>query len=269
MTLAEQWQLSGNAPDLYECFAVGRHLRPIAERFLDQVPIDPGDRVLDVACGTGIVARLVAARAKPPRRVTGLDLNAGMLSTAQRLGVEEGLSIDWKLGNATDLPFAAAEFELVLCQQGLQFIPDKLRALQEMRRVLSPKGMIAVNAFGQPSLFHAALAEALSKYVDASAAKLSLAPFGLSDSATLHALFDRVGFQGISLNTVFCPRRVVPTQEWLLQYSSGLPFADSIAGIKPPERAQMLREIALKLKDHWSGDSFEVPCEVHFVFAHA
>lgn len=267
MTLAEQWQISGTGPEHYERFAVGRQLRAVAERFLEQVVLRPSDRVLDVACGTGIVARLVAARVPAPSQVVGVDLNAGMVATAQRLGVEAGLSIVWKQGDATALPFASSDFDVVLCQQGLQFIPDRGQALREMRRVLVSGGMVGLNVFGVASEFHVALSEGLSKYADASTAKLSLAPFGLSDPAVLRALFAEAGFREISLRSSSITRRVEPTQEWLLQYSSGLPYAESIVGMEHAARAAMLREIATKLKDHWAIDSFAVPCEVHFVFA--
>ncbi|MFM9888394.1 MAG: class I SAM-dependent methyltransferase [Burkholderiales bacterium] len=270
MTLAEQWQISGSGPENYERFAVGRHMRPIAERFLEHIPLRAGDRVLDIACGTGIVARLAAAKIAPPGRIVGLDLNDGMLATAKRLADEAGLSIVWKQGDATALPFADAEFDVVLCQQGLQFISDKRRALREMRRVLSPGGMVGLNVFGKPSRFHAALADGLAKFLgDVTVATLSLAPFGLRNATILRALFDEAQFHDVSLESANITRRVEPTQEWLLQYSSGLPYSAAIAGMTPSVRAEMLREIATKLKDDWAGDSFVVPCEVHYVIAHA
>lgn len=267
MTLHEQWQISGSGPDNYERFAVGRHMRPIAERLLAQVPLRPGDRVLDVACGTGIVTRLAAARVAASGRAVGLDLNEEMLTTARRLGAEAGVDVDFRQGDATRMPFAEGEFDVVLCQQGLQFIPDKSRALGEMRRVLVAGGRYAINVFGRASLFHAALSEGLAKYVDASVAELSLAPFALGDATALRALVREAGFREISISSESISRRVEPTQEWLLQYSSALPYGASIAAMDPPTRAAMLREMATRMKDLWAGDSFCVPCEVHFVFA--
>jgi ubiquinone/menaquinone biosynthesis C-methylase UbiE len=77
MGLAEQWQLSGSGPECYERFAVGRHLLPVAQEFIRRAPVREQDDVLDAACGTGIVARLLCQRSPHPRRVTGLDLNEG------------------------------------------------------------------------------------------------------------------------------------------------------------------------------------------------
>lgn len=267
MTLDEQWQISGNGPENYERFVVGRHMGPIAEQFVMRAPFRTGDRVLDVACGTGIVARLAAARAPSADRVVGLDLNDGMLAVARKLAIEAGLTIDWRQGDARALPFADADFDLVLCQQGLQFIPDKRAALHEMRRVLAPGGRLGLNVFGAPSRFHVALADGLVKFLDATVANLSLAPFALRDAAALRAALEEAGFREVSLASANVTRRVEPTQEWLLQYSSALPYASSIASMEAPARAAMLREIAKTLKDYWVGDGFVVPCEVHFVFA--
>ncbi len=274
MALAEQWQLVGSGPEHYERFAVGRHLRPIAEEFLRRVPVREQDHVLDAACGTGIVARLLCGQIPRPRQITGLDLNEGMLAVAQRLGDEAGLGIEWRRGDLSALPFDDATFDLVVCQQGLQFVPDKSKALQEMRRVLVPGGRLALNVFGAPSRFHAALARGLAKFMDSSVAQLSLAPFAFATAAELRALIGAAGLGDVRLDTVSISRRVEPTQEWLLQYSSALPYAATVAAMRGAARAEMLREIAAELKGLWvedtqAGDSFIVPCEVHFVLASA
>jgi ubiquinone/menaquinone biosynthesis C-methylase UbiE len=274
MAQAEQWQLTGSGAQRYEQYAVGRHLRPIAEEFLRRVHVRETDRVLDLACGTGIVARLVAPRVRSPGTVVGLDLNEGMLAVARQLAEKTDLTIEWRQGDATALPFNDAVFDRVLCQQGLQFIPDKPRALREMHRMLARGGELALNVFGAPSRFHAALARGLAKFADAPAARLSLAPFALSNAVELEGLVGAAGFQAVRRSTTSISRRVEPTQEWLLQYSSALPYAAAVASMSAAARAEMLREIAAELKGLWvtdgeAGDSFVVPCEVHFVLARA
>jgi ubiquinone/menaquinone biosynthesis C-methylase UbiE len=267
ITLREQWQVSGSAAESYERFAVGRLFRQLAERFLEGVPLKPGDRVLDVACGTGIVARVAAPRVAPSGKVVGFDLNEGMLAVARACSAEEGTSIAWKQGDATALPFADGEFDVVLCQQGLQFVPDKARALAEMRRVVAPGGVIALGVFGAVNRFDGALAEALAEYVDDKVAKLSLARFALGDLGTLRPLLEQAGLDAIDVRTVAITRQVLPTQEWLLECSAGVPFGADIAAMEAPARAAMVREIAAKLKDLWVADRFEVPTDVHLVYA--
>src|SRR5262245_1532374 len=121
------WQLEGNAPLAYDTHIVSIFLQDYSRRLVEVAAIKPGDRVLDVACGTGVVTRLVANKVGSAGQVVGLDLNEGMLARA-RASVETAAVIEWRLGSATDIPFADATFDCVLCQHGLQFIPDQSRS---------------------------------------------------------------------------------------------------------------------------------------------
>ena len=103
--------------------------------------------MLDVACGTGTVARLAAARVGSAGAVTGVDLTPGMLAVARRIEAE-GAPIDWQEASADRLPLPDASADVALCSLGLQFFPDRPAALREMRRVLIPGGRLAVNAPG-------------------------------------------------------------------------------------------------------------------------
>ena len=104
---------------------------PAVERLL---ALQPGERVLDVACGTGAVTRLAAQRVGTTGTVTGIDLNPGMLAVARSATPPE-MAIEWHQTSAESMPLPDDAFDVVLCQLGLQFMPDKLAALQEMRRV--------------------------------------------------------------------------------------------------------------------------------------
>ena len=134
------WQLEGTAAEAYERYLVPAFFGPFADRLVELAAPRPADRALDVACGTGIVARRIAARVA---RAVGLDSNPGMLEVART--VEP--SIEWRAAEAGAMPLPDASFDLVLCQQGLQFFPDRAAALREMRRVLAPGGRLAVSAW--------------------------------------------------------------------------------------------------------------------------
>jgi SAM-dependent methyltransferase len=263
----ERWQHSGSEPEFFELYMVPGLFGPMALRLLGHVPLRPGQRVLDVACGTGIVARLAAPRVTPIGRVVGLDLNEAMLAVARAHSAKGGISIDWKQGDAHAMPFADAAFDAVVCQQGLQFFPDKVGALREMRRVAAPRGMAALAVFGSASRFTTALADALSERVGANVAERSLAPFALGDLGALRALLGDAGFGTVEIRTTVLTRHVKPTQEWLLQYSGSTPYSAAIANLHPGTRAEMVREIAAKLKPFWDAESFAVPTEVHLVYA--
>jgi ubiquinone/menaquinone biosynthesis C-methylase UbiE len=131
-------------PELYEHWLAPTLFRPFAENALDAVDLSPGDSVLDIACGTGIVARTAKERLGEAGRVVGVDVSADMLGVARRVAP----AIDWREGNAGALPLAAGEnFDVVLCQQGLQFFRDKPAAAAEMRRALTPGGRLAVSTW--------------------------------------------------------------------------------------------------------------------------
>jgi ubiquinone/menaquinone biosynthesis C-methylase UbiE len=132
---------TSNLPELYERLLVGPLFGPWAERLLDRMPLAGTARVLDVACGTGIVSRLARRRLGDAGRIVAVDLSPGMLAVAR--GIEP--AIDWREGSADRLPVGDDErFDAVLCQQGMQFFPDRAAAAREMRRVLAPGGRVGV-----------------------------------------------------------------------------------------------------------------------------
>ncbi|BCH16332.1 MULTISPECIES: class I SAM-dependent methyltransferase [unclassified Mesorhizobium] len=128
-------------PEMYERWLVGPLFRPWAEVTFDEVKLTPGHRVLDIACGTGIVARVARERLGAAGYVAGIDISPDMLAVARSVAPD----IDWREGNASALPLADGEqFDVVVCQQGLQFFPDKQAAVAEMRRALAQGGRLAV-----------------------------------------------------------------------------------------------------------------------------
>jgi len=139
------WQLEGSAAELYQRYLVPAITTKWAEDLVHRAQLRAGEDVLDVACGTGVVARL-AARKVTPGHVTGLDLNSGMLAVARSVP-NEGEPVSWKEASALDLPFSSGHFDAVLCQLGLQFFPDQPNALREMRRVVRDSGRVALSVY--------------------------------------------------------------------------------------------------------------------------
>src|SRR5262245_309313 len=127
--------------EIYERVLVAPLFRPFAEQLVARVAPKAGDTVIDVACGTGIVARVARERLGPDARIVGVDVAPAMPAVAQTVDP----TIDWREGNAISLPVTAAErFTVLTCHQGLQFMPDKSAAVREMRRVLAPQGRVAI-----------------------------------------------------------------------------------------------------------------------------
>lgn len=128
-------------PEIYERVLVQPLFRPFAEDLVERLKPAQGDSLIDVACGTGIVARIARKTLDAGARIVAVDVAPPMLAVART--VDE--SIDWREGNATALPVRDGEsFSLLTCHQGLQFFPDKLSAVREMRRVLAPHGRAAI-----------------------------------------------------------------------------------------------------------------------------
>ena len=125
----ERWQLTGSGPESYERYQVPSTFEPLARMFVAHVPLQRGQHVLDVACGTGIVVRHVAPVVGATGHIVGVDLNPAMLEVARQNAPPGGTQIEWREGDAADLPYSDEAFDVVLCQQGLQFFPDSGSAL--------------------------------------------------------------------------------------------------------------------------------------------
>ena len=140
MTATETFQLQITAAELYEQKFVPAIFAEWAPLLIDAAGISPGQSVLDVGCGTGIVARQAADQLGDTGTVVGVDLNDAMLAVARRLRPD----IDWRKGDAGALPFPAGQFDAVLCQMALMFFPDRIAAMREMARVGRSGGVVAL-----------------------------------------------------------------------------------------------------------------------------
>lgn len=144
MTLPKYAMAQASFPAMYERDLVDPLFRPWAELTLDEIEFRAEDSLLDIACGTGIVARLANERAGESAKVVGVDISEDMLAVARAVAP----AIDWRHGDAAALPLNAGErFDVVVCQQGLQFVADKPAAVSEMRRALAPGGTLAVSTW--------------------------------------------------------------------------------------------------------------------------
>ena len=141
MVLPSYAMKQASFPEMYEQWLVRPLFRPWAEITLEEVKASAGDRLLDIACGTGIVARVARERLGDSTDIVGIDISSDMLAVARAVAP----GIDWREGNAGELPLRDGEqFDVVICQQGVQFFPDKSAAAAQMRRALANGGRLAV-----------------------------------------------------------------------------------------------------------------------------
>lgn len=189
-----------DAADAYEALLVPALIGRFAAPTADAARLAAGNRVLDVGCGTGVLAREAAVRCGPRGAVTGLDPGAGMLAVAAR----QAPALEWRRGTAEALPFADGAFDAVLSQFALMFFAERGRALSEMLRVLRPGGRLAVTVWAgleqQPA--YAAEVELLERVAGSAAADCLRAPFVLGDRRGLEALFAGAGAAAVEVETV-------------------------------------------------------------------
>jgi ubiquinone/menaquinone biosynthesis C-methylase UbiE len=198
----ERFQITGNAADRYERHLIPTLFEPWAKDIIGRARLQPGERVLDIACGTGVVARRAAIQLGDSGSITGLDLNEGMLEMARAQAEKMGAKVKWRRGGT--MPFEDSSFNVALCQQGLQFFPDKAAALGEMHRVLMPGGRLVVSVVR--SLEHNPLMrmqiEPLTQHLGDVAASVQRAVCSLGDADELRGLHQDAGFQDIDIQVV-------------------------------------------------------------------
>lgn len=240
------WQLDGSAPELYQRYLVPAITAKWAEDLVDRAQPRTGEAVLDVACGTGIVARS-ASRRMAQGHVTGLDLNKGMLSVARTLP-SEGVPIDWIEGSALDLPFPAGIFDLVLCQLGLQFFPDQGRALREMRRVQSPSGRIAVSVYSPIERTPGANAFvlALDRVLGPNASTIKRSEHSFNAPDELQKLLSGAGFAEVDVQTAV-QRIVFPSVLDYVRFQLlATPMASLLGDDAEADRQAAIKAVALE-----------------------
>lgn len=226
-------------PPAYERFFVPVIGRPIAEDLLAAARLRPGEQVLDIACGTGIVARLAARQVMPSGAVSGADINPGMIAEAKR-ACDESPNIEWFEADAAALPMPDDSFDVVLCQMGLQFFPAKLPALKEMRRVVRPEGRVLVNTPGPTPALFAVIRDAVSRYVGLKPAGFLDAVFSIYDSDEYTALLCSAGFSQPDVRRAEKRLDLPPPADFLWQYLRSTPIgADVLSKTNASERAEL------------------------------
>lgn len=267
----EPWQLEGSSAELYERYLVPAITALWAGDLVERVAPAPGERVLDVACGTGIVARLVAKR-MGSGQIVGLDLNAGMLAVARAVSAGHQPLIEWREGSALKLPFEDSAFNVVLCQLGLQFFPDRFAALREMFRVLSPEGRLGLNVYSaiERTPVALALAEALDQHLGVGASAVKRSEHALANADDLQRLIVDAGFSDVILQPVTQTIRFTSPREYVRLQIAATPMAATVAGMESAKRDALIDAIAGSLVSSLSnagGEGLTSPQEAFVVQA--
>lgn len=265
----QSWQLEDNSAEAYERYLVPAIMRSWAADLVDLAAPLPGERVLDVACGTGIVARTAAPRVGASGTVVGLDLNPAMLAVARQVASALPPAIEWQEGNALDLPFPDGAFDVVFCQYALMFFGDRSRALTEMRRVLAPHGRLAVSVGRglEHNRGYAALSDALERHAGPDAAAMMRSIFALGNDQQLRSLVAGAGFRDVRIRLAVDAVRYPSFEEMLRREAASSPLAGPLGQIDDDARNRLVAEVAATLRSYVDDEGIAIPIESLVVLA--
>ena len=255
------FKTSGNAvAQVYEELLVPRLFEPWAKLLLSEAQLSSGESVLDVACGPGTVARLASKMVGPKGKVTATDISPPMLAQARsKPHAPDNAPIEYVESPAHPLKAHDDSFTLTLCQQGLQFFPERAEALKEMARVTRPGGRIAVAVWGslsQNPIFgeiHAALQDNLPSEI----ADLMKAPFSLHDSGELQTLAKEAGLNNIQIKSISRPLIFEEGIDQTIRVLDATPLAPQIAELPSKQQADLADSLRSRLNQFVSGTTLQ------------
>jgi SAM-dependent methyltransferase len=250
---------------VYERELVPAVFGPWAPLVIALADLGPEECVLDLACGTGVVARIAAEKVGERGAVVAADLNPGMVAVARSLQAPAGATIEWREADAGALPFAGEAFDAVLCQLGLQFFADRAAALREMYRVLRPGGRVVVMVWRSidRSPGFGALAEALERHIGSDAASIMRAPFSLGDVEELTSLLAVASFEGLDVRAEAGTVRFASVAQFVASYVAGSPLAGPVAAAPAEARDAVLADVASKLEPFVGSAELVFPIEAY------
>lgn len=248
-------EIDTSAAEFYDAVLVPEVFRPWAELMIQEARVQNGMRTLDVACGTGVVARCAARSCGRRGRSTGLDIDPAMIKVAKAAAVREGLDIDYLCGSASELPFEAGSFGAALCLHGLQYFPDKHQALIELRRVMRPKASLVVVVWAEMETCAGnwAMITALERRgVDARDMRK---PFALADSTALRTLVEQAEFEDAAVKVVYRTVRFASAKTFVESIAQGAPSSRlALAQVPPAQWQDFLTDVEAQLAP-WTQDA--------------
>ena len=255
--------LDTTAAEAYEKFILPAFMRPMAMEVVEQAAPRPGERVLDVACGTGLAVRLVAPRLAPGGAIAGLDFDPAMIEVARTVvDCPAGVTLDWHCASAQAMPFANATFDLVFCLHGPQFFPDPTAGLSEIRRIMKPGGRLATTVWSAVDRCrgHYAIMRALERRgVDPAP---MLKAFALGDSGKLRKHASEAGFRDVSVHAEQGRVRLPSARHFVEALAAGaVATRHALARLPDDQRAAFMDEVSEEFRQYEQDDGVAPPME--------
>lgn len=264
------WPVETGWARAYERHLVPSVFGPWGQRLIDTVAPGPGGHVLDVACGTGICARLAAERVGPSGRVVGVDVSPAMLAVAEEAAAGTQPPIQWLEGDAGALPVSEAAFDVVVCQQSLQFFPDRPTVLAEIRRAAKPGGRVAVSVWLDVERCpgFARLADVLADHVGPDVAAAVRIPFCLSDAEELRGLLVGAGLEGVRITRALGEFRYLSAERFLRDYATIAPWLlEPLGALDEGGRRALVGDYTAAMDPYTDDEGILFPLEAHVAVA--
>lgn len=255
------FQLAGNAPEIYERVMVPLWFGRWAEALVGRMHLKPSERVLDVACGTGVTTRLAKQRVGPSGRVDGLDVNAGMLEQARALA--DGLDIGWTESDVCDSGLGDGACDVVLSQHGYHYFPDKPGALAEFRRVLAPGGRLGFSVWDGHSAYTEALCAAVARHISPEVAARQRSQRETPSADDLAAQLRAAGFRRVAVERQELSIRVPAARAFVPLHVGSMPIAAAFAVLPERNRDALVAEVEEAMAVYAEGDELVYPDAVN------
>ena len=257
------FQLAEGAPAIYEKVMVPLWFGRWAEALLSLVKLKKGETVLDVACGTGVTTRLADEAVGENGHVTGLDINAPMLSIARELA--SGSNIAWIERDVSETGLDSGSFDAVISQHGYHYFPDKPKALSELHRVLAPGGRLALSIWADHSAYTSALCVAVEKYISPEIAKKQSGQRMTPRPEQLVAALSDGGFQDIEVHTQTLEIQVPSTREFVPLHLASMPIAGAFDALGMAEKEKLIDHVSNALSNYEQNGRLVYPDTVNVV----
>jgi ubiquinone/menaquinone biosynthesis C-methylase UbiE len=253
-------QFAGSIPAAYDRYLGPMFFQPYAEDIAARLNVPANGSVLEMACGTGIVTRVLRDRLPATARLTATDLNEPMMQIAAAKFSTSDV-IEWKQADATNLPFNDQSFDAVVCQFGVMFFPDKALSAREAHRVLKPGGVFLFNVWDslEENPLGKIAHETTASFFEKDPPAFYQVPFGYHDHGEIRQLLEDAGFREVRLDVVSkmsVPTRAEDAAAGLVQGSPvSIAIADRDASLIPEIR----NAVARALEKHFGGPTFRAP----------